>query len=85
VSEWSTVLDSIAAQVDLQRRALSRGTAAPPDLEIHPPDVPLDDPAERLRTLALIDESERLANLAVARLTTAPPRHRHQSAGGPRR
>ena len=74
MTTWTAVLDSIAAQLDLQRSAVARGLAAPPDLEIFPPDVPLDDPHERLRALALLDESEFVADLVVNYLVAAPLR-----------
>jgi hypothetical protein len=73
---WSQVLDSLAAQVELQRKAIAYGTPAPPDLEIDPPAAPLGDPSERLRALALLEESELLADIAVDRLVAARSRQR---------
>jgi hypothetical protein len=74
VSTWPDVLDSISAQIDLQRQALAKGTASPPDLEIVPPDAPPVDENDRLRVLALLDDSEFLTDLVVERLVDAPLR-----------
>ncbi len=71
---WSSVLDSVAAQIELQRQALAFGTPAPPDLEVDLPPAPLADGNERLRALALLDESEFLADCTVERLVDAPLR-----------
>lgn len=69
---WSTVLDSLTAQVDLQERCVRLGHAPPPDLEIDPPTTPLvgDD---RIRALELFERCEGLC-LDAARALAATRR-----------
>ena len=59
-ASWSSLLDSLAAQVDLQERCIRLGHAPPPDLEIEPPASP---PVghDRLRALELFERCEALA------------------------
>ncbi len=56
---WSAVLDSLAAQVDLQERCVRLGHAPPPDLEIEPPTAPLIG-TDRIRALELFERCEGL-------------------------
>ena len=69
-SDWERVLDSLAAQIELQEAALRFGSAAPLDLEIDPPSSPLTEP-ERFRAIALFERCEELLDLAAARAVGA--------------
>jgi len=67
---WGEVLDSLACQIDLQERALAEGHGAPPDLEIDPPDCPVEG-AERLRAIELFGRCEQILGALAKRAGAA--------------
>lgn len=67
---WSDILDSLAAQIELQERCLLGGHRGPGDLDIDPPDQPLD-PFERVRAIELFERCERLLDVATERAVAA--------------
>lgn len=69
---WSEVLDSLAAQIELQEKCLLLGHPAPPDLEIEPPDHPLAAD-ERVRAAELFGRCEGLLDAATDRAVAARP------------
>ena len=72
-SSWSAVLDSLAAQVDLQERCIRLGHAPPPDLDIEPPASPPFG-NDRLRLLELFERCEALALDAARSLASTATR-----------
>lgn len=66
---WSDVLDSLAAQIDLQERCVRLGHAPPPDLEIGEPDGPLVG-NDLLRAIELFERCEALALEAARSLAS---------------
>lgn len=67
---WGEVLDSLASQLELQERALLHGHPAPADLEIDPPNRPLDE-IDRLRAIELFERCEALLDTATERAVAA--------------
>lgn len=68
-SAWSTLLDSLSAQVELQERCVRLGHLPPPDLEVDLPPAPLVG-SDRLRALELFERCEALALEAARGLAT---------------
>lgn len=66
MTAWADTLDSIAAQLALQERAVGRGYPAPTDLEIDPPIGPLG-PEDRIRAIELFERCEHLLGVATER------------------
>jgi len=63
---WSDILDSLACQIDMQETALSHGHAAPEDLEIDPPSIPLEG-HDRFRAIELFERCELLLDAVTER------------------
>lgn len=74
-SSWTEVLDSLAAQIELQETALRFGSLAPLDLEVFPPSTHIAE-SERHRAVALFERCEELLDLATARAVGTRGRQR---------
>ena len=79
-SRWSAVLDSLAAQVDLQERCIRLGHTPPPDLDIEPP-ASRPTGNDRLRALELFERCEALALDAARSLASTRRGFRSAYAG----
>lgn len=83
---WSSILDGLAAQLELQERCIRRGQPAPEPLSLPVPDG-RPSPEERLRAIALFERSEELALEAARSLAATPNRlanaYREELQGSP--
>lgn len=69
-STWHDVLDSLAAQIELQERALRHGHPGPVDLVVDPPTAPMGE-TERLRAIELFERCEQMLDVATDRIVAA--------------
>lgn len=83
---WSSILDGLAAQLDLQERCIRQGQPAPEPLSLPFPDGALTQ-QERLRAIAIFERSEELALEAARSLAATPNRlanaYREELQGSP--